>query len=162
MWSIPTTHPTTVPHSSCIIVVAKPVGSHNHRQNNPSSENFSSKIFQQPLLRPVDTPTRSLEPKLPTGAKISGIRSLMRLHTLSMSLTCRRVRARGSFPNRRTSPPESPATNLQAYVPGFLIQHLHHPLLSIFLSDSIYFKILFYFSDSITSVTLYCHSVHAL
>ena len=33
----------------------------------------------------------------------------------------------------------------KAYVPSFLIQHLHQPLLSIFLSDDIYFKILFYF-----------------
>ena len=73
--------------------------------------------------------------------------------------------------------PESPVANLQVYIPSFLIQHLHHPLLSIFLSGEIYFQLILDFSsksntseapltiwscfvpfestDSIASVTLY-------
>ena len=152
------------------------------RELQPSSEQpvtgrFFCEIFWQPLLQRVDTPPGLPEPKLLVGAKISGNRSLTCLHTLSLSLTCQHVRARGSFSSRRTSPPESLATNLQAYVPGFLIQHMHPPLLSIFLFGNICFQILFYFSsksdtteapltiwsclvpsestDSVASVTLY-------
>ena len=141
MWSIPATHPTTMPHSNCITVIAKPIRSHNHCQNNPLSENFSGKIFRQPLLRRVDTPLGSLEPELPVGAKISGSKSLTILHAQVHML----LWARGSFYDRQTSPPESPTADLEAYVPSFLIQNLHRPLLSIFLSDDIYFHILFYF-----------------
>ena len=99
----------------------------------------------------MDTPPGSSEHGLPARAKISDSRSLKRLHMLvhmpSLSLMHWCVRVHGSFSCRRTSPPESPVVDVQAYVPGFLIQHLHHPLLSIFLSGSIYFQILFYFSS---------------
>ena len=139
MWSILATHPMTMPHSSRITVIAKPLRSHSHShgRNNPSSGSFFGEIFQQPLLRRVDTPPGSPEPELSVGGRFSGNRTLMRLHTQShaplLSLTRRHVRARGYFSGRHTSPPESPAVDLQAYAPGFLVQHLHHPLLSIFL-----------------------------
>ena len=55
--------------------------------------------------------------------------------------------ARGFFSDRRISSPELPATDLQAYVPSFLIQHLHRPILSIFLSNGIYFQLLLDFSS---------------
>ena len=136
MWSIPMTHPTNVPHFSRITVVAKPLESHSHRQNNLSSKNFSGEIFQQPLLRRVDTPLGSSEPELPAGTKISGIRFLTRLHASPLFLTRRRVRAHDSFSDRQTSPPESPATDLLAAVPGFLIQHLHLHFFLCFVSDN--------------------------
>ena len=129
----------------------------------------------------MDTPPGSPEPELSVGGRFSGNRTLMRLHTQThaplLSLTRRHVRARGCFSGRHTSPPELPAVDLQAYAPGFLVQHLHHPLLSIFLFGGIYFQILLDFSsksdttkaplpiwscfvhskstDSIASVTLY-------
>ena len=68
-----------MPHSSHIIVVAKPLGSHSHRR---------SKIFWQPLLRRVDTPPGSLELKLPIGEKISSGRSLTLLFVQAHALAC--------------------------------------------------------------------------
>ena len=118
------------------------------QEPQPSSKQpVAEKIFRQPLLRRVDTPPGSLEPKLPTDAKISSSRSLTRLHaqvhtppqTGPCASVVPHVPARGSFSGRRTSPPELPVDDLQAYVPGFLIQHLHHPLFSIFLFGDIYF-----------------------
>ena len=121
---------------NCITIVAKPLGSHSHRYNNLSYGNFSGEIFQQPLLWRMDTPPGSPEPELPADAKISGIRFLMRLHALPLSLTRHRVRACDRFFGRRTSPPESPFANLLAYVPGFLIQHLHLHFFFFFVSGS--------------------------
>ena len=152
MWLIPTTHPTTVPHSNRITIVAKPLGSHSHRRNNPSLEKFYGEIFRQPLLRHVDTPPRLSEPKLPFGAKIFGIRFLTRLHVqahaLSLSLTRQRVRAIDRFSGRRTSPPESPAANLLAYIPGFTIQHLHLHFFLCFVFGSYTFLGFLDFSDT--------------
>ena len=129
MWSVSATHPTTLPHSSRITAVAKPLESHNHLRNNLSSEKFSGESFWQPLLQRVDTLLGSPEPKLPAGAKISDIRFLTRLHAQAhasqLSFTCRRVRACDSFSGRRTLPPQSPATDLLAYRLGFLLQHLN-------------------------------------
>ena len=96
MWSIPTTHPMTVAHSSCITVIAKPLGSHDHCRNNPLAENFSNEIFRQPLLRRVDTPQGSLEPKLLIGAKIFSIKFLMRLHAIYPMTTNGRLARRKS------------------------------------------------------------------
>ena len=140
MWLIPTTHPTTVPHSSRITVVTKPLGSHSHRRNNQSSENFSYVIFRQPLLQRMDTPPSSPEPELLIDEKISNNRSLTRPPGASIV-----PHAHGSFFDRRTSPPESPAADLQAYVPGFLIQHLHHPLCPFFSPTSYTFRFFLFF-----------------
>ena len=68
----------------------------------------------------------------------------------SSASTCQHMRARGSFSSRRTSPPESPTADLQAYVPGFLIQHLHHSLLFIFSPPSYTFRFIFIFRQSLT------------
>ena len=130
MWSIPATHPTTVPHSSRITVVDTAiVGTPRHLKN------FPVRFFGNPYSWTLHQDRQSLSSS--PVKKTSYSKSL----TASMCrpTRCRcfsRVRARGSFYGLQTSPPASPATDLQAYVPGFLIQHLHHPLLFIFLSDS--------------------------
>ena len=129
----------------------------------PAAGNFFRKDFWQPQLRRVDTPLGLPEPSLPTGGRISGNRCPMRRHVHisppPLFLTSRGVRAGGFFSDRRISSPESPAADLQAYVPSFMIQHLHHPLLSIFLSDDIYFQLLLDFSSksdtSIASLTIW-------
>ena len=116
-----------------------------------SKQPVTRKDFPVTLTQRVDTLPGSSEPKLPAGAKISGSKSLTRLHVQAhaslLSLMRWHLRVRGSFFGCRTSPPESPVADLRAYVLGFLIQHLHHPLLSIFLSSGIYIQILFYFSS---------------
>ena len=119
---------------------------YNHRKasqepqppsEQPTARNFFSEIFLQPQLRCVDTPLGSPKPILPTNGRIFGNRCPTR----------RRMRARGFFSDRRTSSLELRAADLQAYVPGFLIQHLNHPLLSISFSEGIYFKLLLDFSS---------------
>ena len=99
----------------------------------------------------MDTPSRSPEPALPIDGRISDNRCPIRHHTRispsPLSLTHRHVRARGFFFSHQISSPKSPAVDLQAYVPSFLIQHLYHPLLSIFLTDGIYFQLLLAFSS---------------
>ena len=140
MWSIPTTHPTTVPHSNRIKIVAKPLRSHSHRQNNPSPKKISSKIFWQPLLRCVDTPPESLERELPRQCK-----NLQHQVPHAPPL---RVRAHDSFSSSRTSPLESPTADLLVYVPGFLIQHLHLHFFLCFVSDSCTFLGFLDFSDT--------------
>ena len=81
---------------------------------HPTASNF----FRRPQLQHVDTPPRSLEPALPTGGRISDNRYPTRRHAQfslpPLPLTHRSVRAHGFFYSRRTSPPESPAANLQA------------------------------------------------
>ena len=131
-----------MPHSSCIIIVAKPLGSHNHRRKNPSSEKFSDEIFRQPLLRRVDTLPGSPKPKLLARAKISSIRFLTR------KPTHRRVRARDRFSGPWTSPPESPAFDLLAYLPGFLLKHLNLHFFLCFVSGSCTFMGFLDFSDT--------------
>ena len=82
----------------------------------------SDKVGTPHLLRCVDTSLGSPELKLPVGAKISGSKSLTILHAqIHMPLW-----ACGSFSDHQTSPPELPAADLEAYVLGFLIQHLHY------------------------------------
>ena len=57
-------------------------------------------------------------------------------HMPPLSLSRRCLRAHDSFSGRRTSPHESPAADLLAYVPSFLIQHLHLHFFLCFVSDS--------------------------
>ena len=106
----------------------------------PARFSNSGEIFQQPLLRRVDTPPGSLEPKLPAGAKISGIRFLTHLHAQThvppLYHTRQRVRAHDSFSGSRTSSPESPAADLLAYLPGSMIQHLHLHFFLCFVSSN--------------------------
>ena len=135
MWSIPTTHPTTVPHSNCITVIAKPLESHSHHRNNLSRDNFSSNPYSGAWTLHQDRRSLSALPVQKSPAT-GPLRASMRCRCLSRTGSC-----------HQTSPLELPTTDLQAYVPGFPIQHLHHPLLSIFLSGDIYFQILFYFSS---------------
>ena len=127
------------------------------REPQPPSEQsvtrkISAEIFRQPLLCRMDTPPGLLELKLLVGAKISGIRFLMRLHALTqaspLSHTHRRLRACDSFSGRRTSPPESPAADLLAYLLGSLIQHMHLHFFLCFVSDSCTFLGFPDFSDT--------------
>ena len=144
MWSIPTTHPTIVSHSRRITIVAKPLESHNHHWKNPSRENFSDEIFQQPLLRHVDTPLGSPKPKLPAGAKISCIRFLKRLHAPPLSLTRRRVRVRDSYSGRQTSPPESPVARSTSLSPWFSTPTPESTLFPLFCVRQLYFSGFFF------------------
>ena len=133
MWSILTTHSTTVPHSSHIIVVTKHLGSHNHRQNNPSPKIFLARFFSNPYssVWTLHQDRRSLSslPMQKSPASGSSRASTRRP-------TRWQVRACDSVSGRRTSPPESPVINLLAYVPGFLIQHLHLHFFLCFVSNS--------------------------
>ena len=141
MWSIPTTHPTTVPHSNRNTVDAKPLRSHSHVQTTCHWKLFSA----------TPTPARGHSTRI-----VSRWKTLRKKVTNAppLSLTCRRVRAHCLFSGCQASSPESPTANLQVYMPGFLIQHLHHPLLSIFLSNGIYLQLLLDFSSSPTPLKL--------
>ena len=127
MWSIPATHPTIVPHSSRIIVVAKPLGSHNHCRNNPSPKNFSGNPYFDVWTLHQDRPSLSSPPvqKYPaSGSSCVGPRAAAVLH----------ASARDSFFSHRTLPPESSAADLLAYLTSFLLQHLNLHFFLYFVS----------------------------
>ena len=98
-----------------------------------SKQPVAGKFFRQPLLQRVGTPPRSPEAKAPLRCK--NLRHYVP-HAPPLSLTCRRVRARNNFSDGRTSSPESPAANLLAYIPGFLVQHLNLHFFLYFVSSN--------------------------
>ena len=118
-----------MPHSSCRKASQEP---------QPRSEKpVAGKKFRQDVPATL-TPTRGHSTRI-TGAKAPRRCKNLRHqvpHAPQLSLTRRCERARDSFSDLYTSSPESPTVDLLAYVPGFLIQHLHLHFFLCFVSNS--------------------------